>query len=453
MWLGLMNPVTLVAEQSTGNDPTLASLSIERLVVYENTALVTAQISEALQSLNPVLSVELPETVSLDSIYVTPTPGFSVTRMSLVQGLEGGERLLHRYLDQPVSLRLDRGQKQGEPARLRSLSPLLVETQQGLQRVNLEQLVLPEMGQTRLPRLNLEVTGMGVFGAELAFFNPGIGWSADYEMTFDPQKQQVMIRPWVTFTNGSGFGITAPEASLIAGGAPERPPVMPYPEMRMASAMAVDSPVAQSSQTGLQYHWSLAHGLNLEAYQKIRQPLSEAWTATARLRLRGETRVSPFPSVSAIPQPLETVLEVGSSVGQDASDQPKHPLAAGVVRVFQSEEDAGRVYLGEASLGQTAPGQVFEVALGDSFDVSVTRSIDHFRVIGDRVREVGVALGVSNAGGYPAVIELIERMPGDFSILERTTEVGDKQNQSLPIRFTLSPESEREVRYRVRLRY
>jgi hypothetical protein len=135
------------------------------------------------------------------------------------------------------------------------------------------------------------------------------------------------------------------------------------------------------------------------------------------------------------------------------SDQPKHPLAAGVVRVFQSEEDAGRVYLGEASLGQTAPGQVFEVALGDSFDVSVTRSIDHFRVIGDRVREVGVALGVSNAGGYPAVIELIERMPGDFSILERTTEVGDKQNQSLPIRFTLSPESEREVRYRVRLRY
>ena len=103
----------LVAEQSSVNDPALASLAIERLVVYQNTALVTAQISEALQSSNSVLSVELPETVSLDSIYVTPTPGFSVTRMSLVQGLEGGERLLHRYLDQPVSLRLDRGQKQG----------------------------------------------------------------------------------------------------------------------------------------------------------------------------------------------------------------------------------------------------------------------------------------------------------------------------------------------------
>lgn len=443
----------LVAEQSSVNDPALASLAIERLVVYQNTALVTAQISEALQSSNSVLSVELPETVSLDSIYVTPTQGFSVTRMSLAHGLEGGELLLHRYLDQPVGLRLDQGHKQAEPARLRSLLPLLVETQQGLQRVNLEQLVLPEMAQTRLPRLNLEVIGKGVFGAELAFFNPAIGWSADYEMTFDSQEQQVMIRPWVTLTNGSGISVTAPEASLIAGGAPERSPVMPYPEMRMASAMAMDSPVAKASQTGLQYRWSLADGVNLDAYQEIRQPLSDAWIAAATLKQRRETRVNPSPTASETPQPLETVLEVRPFAGLDPSGQAKHPLAAGRVRVFQHEEDATRLYLGEASLGQTAPEQVFEIALGASFDVSVTRSIDHFRIISDRVREVGVALRVSNAGSYPAVIELIERMPGDFSILERTTEVGDKQNQSLPIRFALSPESEREVRYRVRLRY
>ena len=68
-----MTPEMLVAEQSSVNDPALAPLAIERLVVYQNTALVTAQISEALQSSNSMLSVELPETVSLDSIYVTPT--------------------------------------------------------------------------------------------------------------------------------------------------------------------------------------------------------------------------------------------------------------------------------------------------------------------------------------------------------------------------------------------
>jgi hypothetical protein len=129
------------------------------------------------------------------------------------------------------------------------------------------------------------------------------------------------------------------------------------------------------------------------------------------------------------------------------------PIAAGNVRVFQLEGSAVRSYLGETQLSQTPPNKDFEVSLGSSFDVRLVREVEHFRVVSDRIQEIGMKLNFSNAGRDKAAVELIENLPGDFSLLERSEEVSEKQNQSLIISFELEPEGSREVQYRVRIRY
>lgn len=453
IWIFVLG-VSSVLGAATAHSAAIVPLVDLKMTLYENTALMSGQAIKMGVTEAAEIHVVMPETASLDGIYVRPKPGFALSQMALIPRV-GEAAFLNRYLGRSVWIRSESKAAANTQGVIRSLSPLVVATEQGLQQVALDQLLLPDLGFGTLPLLDLSVTGSGKFEAEVAYFNPGIRWSADYEMTYQPGEKQVVIQPWAMLVNDSALAVSAQQVSLVAGQISARPPELPYRELgRSAATFAMDQASPQGSKAGLQYRWQVG-SLDLKPFDRVRMPLGAAWEMPARIVLGGQTQVRGNQIGTKQPQGLTTMLRVSPIANPKVVNGVPEagPIAAGNVRVFQLEGSAVRSYLGETQLSQTPPNKDFEVSLGSSFDVRLVREVEHFRVVSDRIQEIGMKLNFSNAGRDKAAVELIENLPGDFSLLERSEEVSEKQNQSLIISFELEPEGSREVQYRVRIRY
>jgi hypothetical protein len=236
-------------------------------------------------------------------------------------------------------------------------------------------------------------------------------------MVYDPKAREVGIQSSAALSNTTQFSIENAGITLVAGQlstavSPRFESEMSMPMLRRA---AMDrGPAAAAAPAGLQYQWRLPQRVTLAAGRSLQVALEDPWVAPAKLVFRSRSSVQRYPSDVAQPQSVPAFLLI---TPQEAGPSSNHPVASGLVRVFERGPTGQLILMGADQLTQSPSGAPFEVHLGRAFDVRLTRTTTDFRMINDRLHEVTLDLLLENTGKTEALIRLQEDFNGELSVL------------------------------------
>ena len=133
------------------------------------------------------------------------------------------------------------------------------------------------------------------------------------------------------------------------------------------------------------------------------------------------------------------------------------PLWAGKVRVFQHDGHGGTLFLGEDLGKLTPPGETLKLYVGDSRDVVVTQRKLHDRQINPRPSRTTVRLydtdellvtEVENFKDRPAVVDLVQHIPGQWEVAEVSQEFERKDASTAVFHVAVPAQGSTEVRFR-----
>lgn len=129
-------------------------------------------------------------------------------------------------------------------------------------------------------------------------------------------------------------------------------------------------------------------------------------------------------------------------------------LHGGKVRVFQQDGHGSTIFLGEDFTGLVPVGEDMEIYIGDSRDIVVTqrkmrdtriniRKNNHGNVILYDTEEL-IKATVENFKDKPAVLTMIQQIPGQWDMEECTHEYEKKDFQTLEFELQLKPKEKQE---------
>ena len=153
-------------------------------------------------------------------------------------------------------------------------------------------------------------------------------------------------------------------------------------------------------------------------------------------------------------EPPATHPQVRLSVRNAPLDQASGPLPAGIVRVYTAAGGAAPPWLvGEDRIEHTAEGERASLHLGEAFDISVLRRQTEFAQGGlpEGVWESAWAIEARNASDQPAMIRLVEVVPGDWTILAESAPHEKETANRLVWRLQVPANGVAQLTYRVRV--
>ena len=443
------------AQQLTARERVV--LATPELTLYANHAMVSGVLPETSVQAGAIVEVPIAETTTLAGVYVMPSPGNRVRQLEITPWLGSTQQILQAYRGQTVEflspMAGGANSVMYESGSLKTVQPIMVSTSKGVQTVAFDQLRFPDIGLAVSPHLALTIENAGSFSGHLAYLAPGLSWSAHYEMVFDPEAREVRIQSSAALSNTTQFSIENAGITLVAGqlSTAQSPRFESEMSMPMLRGAAMDrGPAAAAAPAGLQYQWRLPQRVTLVAGRSLQVALEDPWVAPARLVFRSRSSVQRYPSDVAQPQSVPVFLLI---TPQETGPSSNHPVASGLVRVFERSPTGQPVLMGADQLTQSPSGAPFEVHLGRAFDVRLTRTTTDFRMINDRLHEVTLDLLLDNTGKTEALIRLQEDFNGELTLLASTPEVVNQVGQSLSIELELAPQSKQRILYTARVRY
>jgi len=368
-----------------------------------------------------------PTTVSFNDL-TDPTTAVLDQRFEF--DLVSADKLLERYVDQPVKAMVD---IEGGPMQLSGTllaargGMLVIQRDTGVDLVAQDQATvtlgaLPGGLRTRPTLLwNLQSAAGGKHEVRIGYQTSGLTWRSDYNVTLDAANTKADLSAWVTLLNVCGRAFEDAKLKLIAGDVQR---VQPRGRaMGAPVAMAMDkagSPEGFQEKTFGEYHlYTLPRAVD------IPQNASQ--------------QIALFPSVSGIPvekllvyegasmdwggggQPIDvrefgqfgnSKVDVYVRLKNDKASNLGMPLPAGKMRVFQRDEADGSLeFIGEDVIGHTPRDEKVLIRLGSAFDVVGERKQTDFRV--DRARRQineSFTIEIRNRKDAPVTVLVRERL-------------------------------------------
>lgn len=127
------------------------------------------------------------------------------------------------------------------------------------------------------------------------------------------------------------------------------------------------------------------------------------------------------------------------------------PLPAGLLRAYVRDDKGVLRFIGEDRVGNTALGQELALDLGTAFDVTVARKQTDFKQVAERQTETAFTLTLRNGAPAPAVVRVIEDIPGDWEILSET-HTNKRDGIAATWEITVPAGGAVDLSYRVRVR-
>ena len=405
------------------------------------------------------------ETIRPDSLSVIDSSGLAlVYRINLSEG--AGDSVLGPLKGQ--SARLNQRSKlfgeldaEDNSGTIVQDQPILFQRGNEIFQVALDELVF-EVG-SREPAPNLEISG-GVPGTPynlgLQYELSGLSWRANYKLFFDPIHGKAELQTRALVSNQTPSPLVVSEMHMIAG-APKRlraqePMPMRARGMLMAEMSADEglNPNMEQSEAAMFHRFTYAEPVSLAPGDRLSLPLQVLQSLPAVMSYQSDHRLNVYgrDATRQIEQPLGSVLTIDLTDAKASRKGKKDiVLPEGLVSAYTIDEH-GTTLLGEDQIqASRAPSDV-SLSLGDAFDLSIERSQVNFRRLSDRVVEVEMALRLRNRGPNPAAIEVIERIPGDWRLLNVTSGGEKRDAGDLVFDLTLDGDDSTVLSYRVNVR-
>lgn len=257
----------------------------------------------------------------------------------------------------------------------------------------------------------------------LRYLTGGLGWQADHSITLDQDRTRLDLVTWATISNGSGQDWDGARLALLAGDV-NAPNVAPSPQ-RLERAMMAAAPMMDKAAGGMPEREAVG-GYHLYRLSDPATLPQDTTTQVALLRKPGLATEILLESTGG------PAVYHGARIGREDSHpaqilmlrNPKaegaQPLPAGTVRVYGQDGAGNAIFLGQDTIRPLPVGEEARVTLGDSFDVTVERTVTEFQRLSKEVTETARKVVLRNGGAKAATVRVIEPLPGDWSVTQES---------------------------------
>jgi len=266
--------------------------------------------------------------------------------------------------------------------------------------------------------LDLESVKAGARDVDLAYLSGGLGWHAEYVGVVSPDKTHLDLNGLVTLTNTSGTTYRDARLQLVAGNVNLGPSeTSDRLELPTPAPPPMGPPMQQENY--FEYHlYTLERPTTIANGQTKQVELLSAHSVPIRetLELRGSP--SYYSNADA---DLGDKLPVGAYVTFTNKDGDLGiPLPGGLVRLYENDSHGTSQFLGADRIDHTPRNEDVRLHVGDSFDVTARKKQTDFKAAGNCAYESAYEIRLANAKDAPQDVEVIEPLPGEWSILDES---------------------------------
>ncbi len=253
--------------------------------------------------------------------------------------------------------------------------------------------------------------------------------------------------------NASGTDYANARIGLVAGEVNRVSAPAPQPRVRAeAMAMQADAAPPAPEALGVVYLYSLPAPASLADGQTRQFALLDAANLAVEQRYVSESMAQVFERWSGEPQPTQprTTLRFTNP----KADAGGLPLPAGIVRIYVRDKDGALRLLGEDRIADTPAGGAVALEAGAAFDITVSRTQTEFvrSDLPQGTMESAWRIDLSNAKAQAVTVEVVETIPGDWTMLSETAKheklAADRARWSV----TVPAGGSAALHYRVRVR-
>lgn len=435
-------------------DPAAADERSLRLTVYStDLALVSDQRTLQLPTDGgPVSLTDVPARIDPTSVHLQPLHGqVQVLEQNFQYDLADPERILQRYLDQPVEAALKAGElRSGSLLSYDGGALVLGGADGGISLLARDQIAdlrfpqLPEGLRTR-PTLVWRLAGArpGPLPVALSYLTGGMSWHAEYVALTNEEDTRLELSAWVSLENHSGATFPEARLQLIAGDVQR---VMPAPlpvRGRMVAMMEKAAPDAGfAEESFFEYHlYTLDRATTIADRETKQVALFPA--ASAPVRKVYEFDGQRDPRKVRVLLEAENRAELGLGM----------PLPAGTVRVYKKDARGELQFVGEDRLDHTPRNERIRLGVGSAFDVvAERRELSQSRVT-ERVSERSVEVAVRNRKTEAVEVVVLEHLAGDWEIRQASVPAERRDASTAAFRVRVEPDAETKLTYTARERY
>jgi hypothetical protein len=423
-----------------------------RITVYnDNLGLVTDRRPLDLSKGRFSLEIaDVPAKIDPTSVHLVPQEGdLEVLEQNFQYDLAGPDRILQRYVDQPVEAVLKEGElKTGTLLSYEGGSLVLRGDDGGISLVQRDQVVdvrlpsLPEGLRTR-PTLvwELQSSSGGRRPVELTYLTGGLSWHAEYVAVTNDDDSKISLSAWISLENTSGATYPDARLQLIAGDVHR----VQKPQLRKMAfegqAMAVAPSAGFAEESFFEYH-----------LYTLDRPTTIADRETKQVSL--------FPTTSA---PVKKIYEYNGRIDPtkvrvvlEAENRKElglgMPLPAGKVRTYKEDSRGDLQFIGEDQIDHTPKDEKIRLGIGNAFDVVGERKELSQTRVSDRVYEKQIEIRIRNHKEEAVQVVVDENLYGDWTILRSSHEHTKKDAHTAEFQLDVGAGDEEVLTFTVRLR-
>lgn len=298
---------------------------------------------------------------------------------------------------------------------------------------------------------------------EMSYLTGGLSWEATYNLVAPEEGDQFDMIGWVTLTNQSGARFTDARLKLMAGDV-SKLQSMPVPRAmdRMVMAEGMAAPPVVSEKAFDEYHLYTLQRPTTLRNREVKQvefcrgsgvPGSRFYVydgAQVQFRPGGDLdsfRTNPSYGTQSNTK-VFAMLEFENS--RDAG--LGIPLPRGTIKIYRTDEDGGREFIGENSIDHTPADETVRIFLGNVFDLVGERRQVDFRVDRDRrTASESFEIRVRNHKEAAVEVRVVERLYrwATWKIPQSSDPFEKTDSRGVEFRVQVPADGEKVVTYRV----
>jgi len=286
---------------------------------------------------------------------------------------------------------------------------------------------------------------------EVSYLTHGLLWQADYVLTLNNAENLIDLEGWVTLTNQSGAQYTHAMLKVVAGEVNIVQPQMMRGGGLGGRAIQADRVAPMREETFAEYHL-----YTLPRRTTIKQNESKQVSLLTASGIRGE-KVYEFRGnesfyFSRMPPQPEQNVEVFLKFQNEEQNQLGVPLPAGVMRVYQEDQDSMLQFAGEDRIEHTPKDEEVRLKLGNAFDVVGERTQTDWDRVAEHVFESEYKIELRNHKEQNIEVNIVEPMTRDWAIISSSHDYVKRDARTALFKVKVPADGETVVTYRVRIR-
>jgi len=338
-------------------------------------------------AVSDVPSSIIPESVLFRSL---DDPDAVVLEQNYEYDIVGSQKLLQKYVDQPIVVITQDGSRH-EGTLLSGADDIILQTEDGgvdvLKYDQVRQFSFPALPEGLITKPTLkwlvDASKSGEQDVELAYLTNNITWESNYVLALAKDSSKLDLDGWITLDNRSGASYKDARLKLVAGAINR---VQPTPQPRpmyktMEAAAEMPAPPVQQREFSEYHLYEIPRPVTIKDNQTKQIQFLNARDVPAEKIFVFDSYTSPLVPTDTGAMKGNVSVKVRFNTGEEGVDAQ---LPAGVVRMYQPDEDGSPLFIGEDRIDHTPKGEDVTLTVGQAFDLVGERMQTSSKRLGEK---------------------------------------------------------------------